>query len=95
MDSLGKVYDIVLNRRLSLWFSPDREQAGSQKGRGCTEHLLTLRLLMDIARNKRHKLYVVYVDFSKAYDRVPRDLVIRNLTPSVPVTTFSVISPIG
>lgn len=72
MDSLAKVYDCILNRRLNLWFKPDREQAGAQKGRGCLEHLLTLRLLIDSARHKKRKLYVIFVDFSKAYDRVPR-----------------------
>mgnify|MGYP001551171155 CR=1 FL=1 len=72
MDSLAKLYDIVLNRRLNLWFQPDREQAGAQKGRSCLEHLLSLRLLIDSARHKRRKLFVVFVDFSKAYDRVPR-----------------------
>jgi hypothetical protein len=53
MDSLAKVYDIVLNCQLNLWFQPDREQAGAQKGRSCLEHLLTLRLLIDTARHKR------------------------------------------
>ena len=79
MDSTAKVYDIMLSKRLAMWFSPDREQAGSQKKRGCIEHLLTLRLLIDLARKKRQKLYIAYIDFSKAYDRVPRDLLVRKL----------------
>jgi hypothetical protein len=79
MDSLAKTYDIVLNRRLGLWFTPDREQAGSQKGRGCVEHLLTLRLLIDYSMHTRQKLYLIFVDFSKAYDRVPRDLLVHKL----------------
>ena len=79
MDSAAKLYDITLNRRLMQWFQPDREQAGSQKGRGCIEHLMTLRLLIDLARFKKMKLFVIYVDFSKAYDRVPRDLMLRKM----------------
>ena len=47
MDMLAKVYDAILNRRLSRWFTPDREQAGAQKERGCTEHIITLRMLID------------------------------------------------
>ena len=73
MDSVAKVYDSILNPRLNLWFQPDREQAGAQKNRGCIEHLLTLRLLIDSARHKKRRLYIVFVDFSKAYDRVPRN----------------------
>jgi hypothetical protein len=79
MDSLAKIYDIVLNRRLTLWFQPDREQAGAQRGRGCSEHLLTLRLLIDYARHKKKTLYLVFVNFSKAYDRVPRDLMLKKI----------------
>ena len=33
---------------------------------------MTLRLLIDLARKKKEKLFVVFVDFSQAYDLVPR-----------------------
>ena len=79
MDSFAKLYDAVLHRRLTQWWKPDVEQAGSQRGRGCTEHLVALRLLIDFARNKRRKLYLIFVDFSKAYDRVPRNLLLQKL----------------
>ena len=79
MDSIGKVYDSILTNRLQQWMKPDREQAGAQKGRGCIEHLITLRLLIDYAKSKKRKLYCVFVDFSKAYDRVPRNLIIEQL----------------
>jgi len=79
MDSFAKLYDAVLHKRLVQWWKPDVEQAGSQRGRGCTEHLVALRLLIDFAKNKRRKLYLVFVDFSKAYDRVPRNLLLQKL----------------
>ena len=72
MDSLAKVFDMILNARLTRWFTPMREQAGAQAGRGCLEQILTLRLITDHARRKKTKLYVTFVDFSAAYDRVPR-----------------------
>ncbi len=50
------------------------EQTGGQAGRGCVEHIVTLRLLMQIARNKKFKLFITFVDFSKAYDRVKRNV---------------------
>ena len=80
MDTLAKLYDAILNRRLSLWFTPDREQAGAQKERGCTEHIITLRMLIDYAKHKRQRLYTVFVDFSKAYDRVPRQHMLQRLS---------------
>ena len=72
INSVSKLYDYILNNRLMLWHKPCREQAGAQPKRGCTEHLITLRLIIDYARHRKLKLFITYVDFSKAYDRVPR-----------------------
>ncbi|ELU15071.1 hypothetical protein CAPTEDRAFT_186743 [Capitella teleta] len=67
VDSLTKLYDIILNRCLFLWFKPDSRQAGSQPGRGCTEHLITLTLWIDYAKHKKKKLYLVFVNSSKVF----------------------------
>ncbi len=47
--ALAKLYDLVLSRRFNLWYVPKHEQAGTQKGRGCEEQILTIRLLIDKA----------------------------------------------
>ena len=75
INAIAKVFDMVLCHRLSQWFRPYREQAGAQSTRGCVEHniIVTLRLLIDLAKRKKLKLYVTFVDFSKAYDLVPRN----------------------
>ena len=72
IDSICKLYDYVLNNRLISWYIPQREQAGGQAKRGCPEHVLTLRLWINFAKRKRKKLFIAFIDFSKAYDRVPR-----------------------
>ena len=36
------------------------------------EHIVTLRLLTDSARGKSKKLFVTFIDFSKACDVMPR-----------------------
>ena len=79
INSIAKIYDYVIYNRLSKWWQPDREQAGAQPARGCTEHLVTLRLLIDFCKNRRKKLFIAFIDFSKAYDRVPRKLLINVL----------------
>ena len=79
MNSIAKFYDMVLYSRLKQWFRPYREQAGSQEKRGCLEHIVTLRLLCDMARRKKLKLFVTFVDFSQAYDRVPRHILFKVL----------------
>lgn len=58
INTLAKLYDMVLCRRLSLWFKPYREQAGSQKQRSCIEHIVTLRILSDTARRKKVELFI-------------------------------------
>ena len=42
INSIAKIYDMILAARLSQWFAPYREQAGSQTGRGRIEHIVTL-----------------------------------------------------
>ena len=61
------------------WFQPDRGQAGAQPKRGCLEHIVTLRLLFNYCVIKKVKLFVVFVDFGKAYDRVPRNKLLNTL----------------
>ncbi len=63
---------MILCSRLKIWFKPFREQAGAQEKRGCLVHIVSLRLLCDMAQRKKLKLFVTFIDFSKAYDRVPR-----------------------
>ena len=72
INNIAKIYDYILHNRLTKWFTPDREQAGAQQKRGCIEHIITLRLIIDFSFRKKEKLFVAFIDFSKAYDRVPR-----------------------
>ena len=73
INAIAKIYDYVLNNRLILWYKVCREQAGAQSGRGCIEHIVTLRLIIEVFLRKRTKLFIVFVDFKKAYDLVPRN----------------------
>ena len=57
INSIAKLYDAVLCARLSLWFTPCREQAGLQRGKWCLEHVISLRLLIDLAKRKKFKLF--------------------------------------
>ena len=63
---------MVLCECLNQWLKPYMVQAGAQKKRGYMEHVVTLRLITNTARLNRTKLFIVFVDFSKAYDIVPR-----------------------
>ena len=79
INSIAKIFDMILCSRLEQWFKPYREQAGAQKGRGCIEQIVTLRILCDYAKKKKSKLFITFVDFSKAYDVVPRHMLFELL----------------
>ncbi len=63
MDTLAKIYDMMIQNRLRLWCDVDKCQAGAQKNRGCMEQIMSLRLQCDYDRYKRVKLYVLFTDF--------------------------------
>ena len=71
--TIGKLYAKILGNRLKQWMDVDNCQAGGQERRGCVEHILALRLIIDYAIKEKEKLFVLFVDFSKAYDKVPRN----------------------
>ena len=81
-ETLGKLYAKILGNRLKQWMDVYKCQAGGQEERGCIEHILALRLIIDYAIKEKVKLFVLFVDFSKAYDKVPRNTlfgILKNL----------------
>ena len=75
---LAKLYAAMLNERLSAWAERHglraRGQAGFRKDHRTTDQVFVLRTLIERARADRQPLYSCYVDFKKAYDTIPRDL---------------------
>ena len=69
----------MLNNRLTSWYIPCREQAGAQRKRGCIELIVTLRLVIDRCVRRKEPLFIAFIDFSKAYDRVPRNYLLTLL----------------
>ena len=79
MVAIAKCCDYLLNNRLVTWYVPCREQARSQAKRGCIEHIVALRLVIDRCTRKKTPLFIAFVDFSKACDRVPRNYLLNML----------------
>jgi sorting nexin-29 len=52
-------------------------QCGFRPGYGTLDALFTLNHLISVARHQRRRLYVVFVDFKKAFDTVRRDLLLQ------------------
>ena len=88
LSVLPKLYDTVLANRFKLWYHPREEQAGATAGRGCEEQILTVKLLIDIARKTKRQLYIAFIDYQKAYDKVNREKLVELLIQASCGTKF-------
>ncbi|KAK3515953.1 hypothetical protein QTP86_004679, partial [Hemibagrus guttatus] len=50
-----------------------QEQAGFRKGKSCIDHIFTLRQILEQSHEWNSPLYLVFVDFEKAFDSLHRD----------------------
>jgi hypothetical protein len=84
---LGKVYAMILEKRLDSWVENGGLradfQAGFRKSYRTTDNVFILKTLIAQAKalpSRQRKLYVCFVDFKKAFDTVPRSLLWERLT---------------
>ena len=49
------------------------EQAGFRKGRSCTDHIATLRIVVEQSVERQSSAYTCFVDFQKAFDSIHRE----------------------
>ena len=50
-----------------------QEQAGFRKGRSCIDHIFVLRQILEQSHEWNSTLYIVFIDFKQAFDRLHRD----------------------
>ena len=68
------MYEKVLDGRLSEVVDIDKMQNGFMPGRGTVDAVFVLRRLSEKFRAK-NKLFFIFVDLKKAFDRVPREVI--------------------
>jgi hypothetical protein len=73
---MSKLFTLLLNDRLTLFCDSmgliSDNQIGFRKGFRTSDHVFTLKTLVDQAFSENKKLYTCFVDFRKAYDTVWR-----------------------
>ena len=81
---LGKVFSLILLDRLesvvqiSNPISPN--QIGFKKGHRTSDHIFVLKTIVDkIVKTEKRKLFVAFIDFRKAYDRINKTLLFLKL----------------
>jgi hypothetical protein len=79
-----KLFEAVLyyryNNRLEELGLRNPAQFGFRKNHGTLDGLFVLRHLVDKAINSKNPLYALFIDFEKAFDRVPRSRLIERCT---------------
>lgn len=71
----SKVVVLVILERLKKALDPylREEQHGFWTGRSCSDLIFTLRILIEEANEWSNKIYMLFVDFEKAFDSVDHD----------------------
>ena len=77
----AKMYNSMLLNRISPHLDPilGRNQNGFRKGRSTTPQILALRRLIEELKISNKQAYIVFVDFSKAFDSVNRKAMLHIL----------------
>ncbi len=71
-----KLWEKILEKRLKEVIKMDENQFGFQQGKSTTDVILVMRQLQEKYGAKKRKLYCVFVDLEKVFDRVPREVIV-------------------
>ena len=78
ISTLSKVFSTILNLRLVEYLDNKdilcEEQNGFRKMRSCLEHIYTLSTIIKSKKKYGKPVFACFIDFSKAFDSVNRDL---------------------
>ena len=97
LSCIGKFFNIIINERITKFAITNQiikqEQFGFVKENRTSDCLNILHSLTDYyLNNKKAKLYAAFIDFEKAYDKVPRDILLRKLNSmGIRANVFDVI----
>ena len=76
---LSRGYDSILDSRFCTWYTPNKEQAAFTRGQGCPLQVLSIYLLMELAKAMGEQLFIGFMDYEKAFDFLNRKLLIEKL----------------
>jgi hypothetical protein len=76
LSCLGKIFTAVLNERINEYLTINNilneNQAGFRSKYSTSDHIFTLKFLVDRIKAQKKKLFCSFVDFSSAFDKIWR-----------------------
>ncbi len=85
---LPRIYDTIIDNRFSNWYTPNKEQSGFREGQGCTLQQLFLSLMLELAKESHADLYILLIDYEKAFDYANRAIILKYMTEEGAGDTF-------
>ena len=79
LPAFGAVFDRIITYRLNTWICISNEQSAFQKGKSTLHQLFFMRLIIELAKKTDTTIYIGLFDLEKAFDKVSRFLMLRNL----------------
>ena len=67
-SNVGKLFERMVNNKATPMVNMTGAQAGGIRRRATTDHLLTLKEAINIAKSQRKQVYATFLDVTKAYD---------------------------
>ena len=77
---LGRLYDVIMDTRFNEWYQPNIHQSAYRKAQGSVLPLFSMFLLVDVAHRKQTSLYILLLDYEKAFDYTNRVEIARKLS---------------
>ena len=78
LSCFGKLFTAVVNKRLTKYLDANRilgeEQAGFRQNYSTVDHIYVLKCIIDIYTQKNKKIFLLFVDYSTAFDKIKRTL---------------------
>ena len=79
MGIFAKIYDKIIMERLYKFISIPKQQSAYQKGKGCNLHVAYIRILKELAKKTKTKIFIIFTDFQAAFDLVSRRTLFQKL----------------
>ena len=74
-----RIYDTIIDKRFHSWYVPNKEQSGFRVLQGCLFQLFFVSLLLENARYLNKNLYLLLVDYEKAFDFANRAVIVSDM----------------